>query len=140
MPQLSKPAPGGSGFRAAEHVGALVVFVGTKLEPDYPTSFGTTNAARVAITVPLDGENAGEVYYDSLLFQTALVPSLTNAESDIVVGRIGVGQAKAGQSAPYILDEPTEEEITAVQTWLDENIIEKTPGIYALSADEKPFE
>lgn len=136
---ISKPASGGSGFRAADHLGELVVFVGCSLEADIDTTFGSTNAARVEITVPLDGENAGEVYYDSLIFGKALVPSLANAQGPIVVGRMAQGEAKAGQNPPYILTDPTEEEEKTVLKWLNENIGTDTRGNYIVLADEKPF-
>lgn len=120
---VSKPGTGGSGFRASEHIGALVAFVGVKLEVDVETQYGRSNAARVQIAVPLDGDSAGEVYQDALIFGAALVPQLTNGDTDIVVGRITIGEAKkAGQNAPYVLQEPTEAEIASVVEWLEANI------------------
>lgn len=131
---LSKPGTG-SGFRAADHVGELVVFIGCSLEVDVQTTFGLSNAARVQITVPLDGDNAGEVYHDSLLFQKVLVSNLVgdDVDSPIVAGRLGTGEAKPGQSAPYVLSTPTDDEIKAIETWLDENITEDGAGRYRVT-------
>lgn len=130
----SKPAQG-SGIQLKDHLGELIVFIGCVLEPDVQTTFGTSNAARVAIAVPLDGEQAGEVFYDSLLFGKAMVPALTQAESDIVVGRLGQGAAKAGQNAPYILTDPTDEEVAAVTAWLEENVAQTDEGGYVIQGE-----
>jgi hypothetical protein len=131
---LSKPAQG-SGIKLADHIGELIVFIGCKLEKDVNTTFGVSNAARVDIAVTLDGDDAGAVFFDSLLFNKTIVPALTQADSDIVVGRLALGAAKAGQNAPYILSEPTDEEVAAVLAWLEENIIE-AEGSYALAEAE----
>lgn len=136
--EVSKPAAGGSGFNPNEHVGTLIVFVGTSLEADINTAYGRTNAARVQITVPLDGDRAGEVFYDSLIFGKVIVPSLTNSDGDIVVGRIVMGTAKAGQNAPYTLDDPTDKEVEAVVAWLEANIKETSQGRYVVVAGEAP--
>jgi len=133
--EIGKPATGG-GIQLSEHVGALIVFVGTSLEANMQTAFGKTNAARVQIAVPLDGPSAGEVYQDCLIFGKVIVPSLTNAESDIVVGRLVMGAAKAGQNAPYTLTDPTEEEEKAVLGWLESNIVENGNGDYSLKGDD----
>lgn len=126
--EVSKPSQAGEGFRSADHVGELVVFIGTNLEPEVKTAFGVTSAARVDVTVPLDGDEAGTVYRNSLLFGKVLVPSLTNADGDIVVGRIAMGEAKPGQNAPYILEDPSKKEEKAVLQWLEENIEETDSG------------
>ena len=136
---VSSPAPGGSGFKVSEHVGDLIVFVGLSLETDIETEYGLSNAARIQILVPLDGEQAGEVYYDSLVFNKVLVPSLTNAQSPIVVGRLEQGEAKGSQSAPFILTDPTEKETKSVIKWLDENIGTDAQGKYTVISDEAPF-
>lgn len=129
--EISKPSSQqGSGFRPSDFVGALVVFIGCHLEPEVNTAYGKTSAARVDIAVPLDGEDAGEVFKDSLIFGKVLVPSLTNADGDIVVGRIAKGDAKPGQNAPYILEDPSKKEEKAVLEWLEENIEETERGAY----------
>ena len=136
---ISGPAPGGSGFKVAEHEGELIVFVGCTLEVDVVTQYETSNAARVEIVVPLDGDGAGEVYYDALIFNKVLVPSLTNAQSPIVVGRLGTGEAKGSQNAPFLLTDPSEEEHDSVVKWLADNVGSDKSGSYIIIADEKPF-
>lgn len=136
---VSSPAPGGSGFKVSEHVGDLIVFVGCSLEADIETEYGVSNAARIEILVPLDGDSAGEVYHDSLIFNKVLVPSLTNAQSPIVVGRLAQGEAKGSQSAPYILTDPSEKETASVVTWLDDNIGTDAQGKYTVISDEAPL-
>lgn len=132
---LNKPGAGTSGLRLADHVGDLVVFIGVTLETDLDTQFGKTNAARVQIAVPLDGESAGEVFHDSLIFGKAVVPMLVNSEgdSDIVVGRVGLGEVKkAGQNAPYVLQGATEDEEAKTVKWLEANIEQDADGKYSI--------
>lgn len=121
-----------SGFKATDHIGDLVVFLGVSRESNVKTAFGETDAARVQLVVPLDGEHGGEVFTDSLIFGRALVPSLVNAGADIVVGRLAQGEAKKGQSAPTILADPTDEEVEAVQEWIEANI-EEDRGRYLIA-------
>jgi hypothetical protein len=144
--EIGKPAAGG-GIQLKDHVGALIVFVGTSLEANINTAFGPTNAARVQVVVPLDGPSAGEVYSDCLVFGKVIVPSLTNSDSDIVVGRLVMGAAKAGQNAPFMLEDPTEEEVKSVLAWLEQNIAENANGRYFVkneagqdAAKEAPFQ
>ena len=52
-----------------------------------------------------------EVWADLLVFGAALVPRLDGCDADVVVGRLGQGLAKAGRSAPWTLDDPTDDDL-----------------------------
>lgn len=133
--KLNKPGAGSSGIRLADQVGNLVVFIGISLEADVDTQFGSTNAARVQIAVPLDGDDAGEVFLDSLVFGKMIVPMLVNSagDGDIVPGRVGLGEVKkAGQNAPYILEPLTDDEEKKILAWLEDNITEDGNGNYSV--------
>ena len=104
------PSAGGDMFAARDHVGRLVAFVRPKLEEDVQTKFGAADAAKPRYTVILDGDDANTLFENSLIFGQALVPALTGSDAEIVLGRITVGEAKAGQSPPHILEAATEDD------------------------------
>jgi len=137
--QLSDPGSS-QGFKPADHIGTLCLFIGCKLEANVTTSYGTSSAARVQLVVPLDGDHAGEVYEDSLIFGKVLVTNLVGDDlvSDIVAGRLGQGKAKAGQNPPYILERPTEEEKATILAWLTDNVAQAEDGTYSIK-DGEPF-
>lgn len=137
--QLSDPGSS-QGFKAADHIGTLCLFIGCKLETNVATSYGTSSAVRVQLVVPLDGDHAGEIYEDSLIFGKVLVTNLAGDDlvSDIVAGRLGQGKAKAGQNPPYILERPTEEEKATILAWLTDNVVQAEDGTYSIK-DGEPF-
>lgn len=76
------------------------------------TAYGETEAIR-ADWVPVDGPNAGQVRENGLIFGRALVPAMkANLDRGVpfTIGTVIEGQAKAGQSAPILLSEPTDEQ------------------------------
>jgi hypothetical protein len=60
----------------------------------------------------LTGEHAGEVFRKTLIFPAVLQLQLGGSigSGDPVLGRLGKGLAKKGQSAPWILEDPTEDD------------------------------
>lgn len=62
----------------------------------------------------LDGEHKGEVHDDVLIFPRVLQSQLAaavGAADPAVVGRLGQGTAKPGKSAPWLLAEPTPDDL-----------------------------
>lgn len=109
MTTFSDPTPA-SQFKAEEHNGELMVVRVLDVETGIETSFGTCDAVRCSITV-IDGQHADETYDDVLLFPKALVAALRGyAGKAPVLGRLGKGQAKQGQSAPWVLNAATDDE------------------------------
>jgi hypothetical protein len=95
--------PQGDQVKVAELTGSLVLIWAKEYRKDVPTSFGPSDAIAADVHV-LDGLKGGETFENTLLFQRALIGSLQAAiGGDPVLGRIGQGVAKPGQSAPYIL-------------------------------------
>jgi hypothetical protein len=129
--KIGKPKQGAGAWDKAAHEGALLAFAGITYEADIVTSFGTTDAARVqyigVVSGASDSTLNGTITEDALLFGNALVPALTGAEGEVVIGRLVKGTAKAGQSAPWLLADPTEEEVAEAEAWLDKHAT-KTKG------------
>lgn len=73
------------------------------------TSFGESTAVRADIVV-LDGPDAPEEVNDTLIFPKVLQGQVkSNAGSGRYnLGRLGKGVAKPGQSAPWMLGDPTD--------------------------------
>jgi hypothetical protein len=133
--EISKPSEGTitEGLRVADQIGQLILFIGITLEENFQTQYGVSNVARVQLAIPLTGDDAGEVYTDSLIFGAVLVPRLVEflPDRNIMLGRIEQGDAKPGQSAPYLLARPTEDEETSSNKWLVENISDDN-GAYSV--------
>lgn len=98
-----------TGAKITEFEGRLLLIKPTELRTEILTSFGPADAV-VADVTPLDGAQAGHTEHGVLVFQKALQGQLRPkiGTDRYVLGRLGRGQAKAGQSAPWVLAEPTE--------------------------------
>ena len=80
---------------------------------DVQTTFGPTDAVRATLAV-LDGPDKGKIIEDSLIFPRVLQGQLKDfvgKPDPAVIGRLGQGTAKAGQSAPWILNPPSADDM-----------------------------
>lgn len=103
----------GDGAKITADKGQAVVIRPTEYIPSMTTSHGETDAVR-ADWVVLTGPDAGQVREDSLIFQRVLVSTLKNlvgTATPFCVGVVGEGTAKAGKSAPVILQDPAPEHL-----------------------------
>lgn len=89
-------------FQIKDHVGALVLVAVNEYLPSFPTSMGPSQAIRAEIAV-VDGPGVGKRYPDAMLFNKKIVPQLRSSIGTTILARISTGDAKPGQSAPYIL-------------------------------------
>jgi hypothetical protein len=112
------------GFEKAEHEGHLLAFVSPSLEEGVVTKFGASDAARVRSVLCADDLS---LHSDQLIFGAALVPRLIGADGDIVVGRLVRGEARNGQSAPWLLDDPTGDDLAEAQAMLN-HVVGKMPS------------
>lgn len=107
---FSQPASG-SKFRPADYQGHLLLVWPTEYRTGIKTDYGDSDAIAARVVV-LDGENGYEEHDNVLFFQAALIgtlkPSVGNNKP--VLGRLGRGTSKPGQSAPFILTPFTEED------------------------------
>lgn len=108
-----------TGAKITEFEGCLILCTPTDHREGIATSFGPADAV-VTDLVCLDGAQAGRREIGVLVFQKALQGQLRPkvGTGRMVLGRLGRGQAKPGQSAPWILAEPTEADKAKARDWL----------------------
>lgn len=117
--RFQQPSAGGDAFKPAEHIGRLVLIWAKDYRENIATSFGAADAICADVHV-IDSPNGPEVFKNALLFQRALIASLRDAiGGDPVLGRIGQGTAKPGQSAPYILTPFTDADAQAATAYVE---------------------
>lgn len=109
--------------------GRLLLIQPISLETGVKTSLGDKDAVRADVTV-LDGTEAGEQYADVLVFPRVLIGQLRSKIGEKVLGRLGQGVAKPGQSAPWVLAEATTADIKLGTDYLAKAVT---------SADAPPF-
>ena len=100
---FSSPSTGGSGVKPADIEGHLLIVEPQEVIIEMQTSMGTADAVRCTVHDVTDGET----HLDTLFFSRALVSSLRNRIGERVLGVMGKGTAKPGQSAPWILEDKT---------------------------------
>ena len=93
------PASGGNVLKPADIEGHLLIVEPLEFRKDMPTSMGESDA--IACTV--HDVTTSETHEDILWFSRVLVGSLKNRIGGKVLGRMGKGNAKPGQTAPWIL-------------------------------------
>ena len=113
MTDFADPATGGDKLPLDELKGALVIFDVHEVVDSITTSFGDTTAIRCDVSA-LDGAHAGHTWADTLIFPKVLQGSLRPNVGRKVLGRVGQGTAKPGQSPPWILEAATDaDKVTA---------------------------
>lgn len=114
---FSQPASG-SKFRPADYQGKLLLVWPTEHRTGIKTDYGDSDAIAARVVV-LDGDDGYEEHDNVLFFQSALIgtlkPSVGNSKP--VLGRLGRGTSKPGQSAPFILTPFTEEDAQAARAY-----------------------
>lgn len=108
-----------SGVQWGDYEGRLLLIKPLEKDVTVSTSFGESTAVRADITV-LDGPGAPEEIADTLIFPKVLQGQVKgNAGSGRYnLGRLGKGNAKPGQSAPWMLGDPTDADKDAARGYL----------------------
>jgi hypothetical protein len=134
--KISAPKPGG-GFNKADHVDHLLIFIEPRAEevPKY-ASEGTQIAAKTDYTICID---CNLVLTDQLVYGDALAPRIIDA-GEVVAGKLAVGQARAGRSAPYLLEDPTAADLQRVESFLERTAVRMPSGKIVIEAPATPFE
>lgn len=118
---FANPGSTGSGVKWADLDGTLVVAVVNGLEDSIETSFGRReDVPRIDLHI-LDGDDAGETIEDTLVFPKVLAQQLKRRVGEKVLGRIGQGVAKSGQSAPWMLHPANEADQKIGAKWLEKH-------------------
>lgn len=97
--QFDAPSQGGGSLKAADVEGHVLVVEPSEYVASIATSFGEKDAIRVSV----HDITTSETHNDVLLFGSALISSLKGQIGKRVLGVMGKGTAKAGQSAPWVL-------------------------------------
>ena len=123
MTDYTPPSSGGDNLPLADLLGALLRIEVTEALTDVQTSFGPANPVRANVAV-LDGERKADEFDDALIFPRVLVSQLKPNVGKVVLGRLGKGTAKPGQSAPWTLGAPTSDDIAVARKY-DAHIAER---------------
>lgn len=102
MTQFGEPSTG-SLVKPAELISHLIVVRPTGYKTEVNTSLGVKDA----VEVDIDDIETGESYEGGLLFNGALIGAFKGAIGTQLLGRIVLGQAKPGQSPPYLFESAT---------------------------------
>ena len=105
MEAFASPAASSIGPKAADLAGQLLIFKPV----EYRTGIETVNGAADAISCDLINLDTGEEHTDVLFFNVALRSSLRPLIGQRVLGRIKQGTAKPGKTAPWILEDASQD-------------------------------
>ena len=107
-----------TGIKWEDLNGRLLAIKPHEVVENMQTAFGTANAVRADVFV-LDGPGAPEEYLDTLIFPKVLAGQVrSNAGTgQLNLGRLGKGNAKPGQSAPWMLAAATDEDRKVASAW-----------------------
>jgi hypothetical protein len=96
---FAAPASGGNVLKPADIEGHLLVVEPEGYRENMPTSMGESDAIQVTV----HDITAGSTHHDILWFSRVLVGSLKSRIGQKVLGVMGKGDAKPGQTAPWVL-------------------------------------
>lgn len=107
----------GQSLKPADVEGHLLVVEPAEFTADVPTAFGESDAIRCTVHDVTDATT----YEDILWFSTVLVSSLKSRIGQKVLGVMGKGVAKPGQSAPWVLVDASGEQsaVAAATAYLE---------------------
>ena len=98
--------------------GSLLLFKVHGQEVGIKTVHGDSNAVRADVIV-LDGDKEGEEFLDTLVFPKVLQSQLKPRIGEMVLGRLGQGHKKPGQSPPWTLSVATDAEKATGKAYLE---------------------
>jgi len=113
---FSQPSPA-SNFRPADYQGNLILVWPTEYKTAIKTAFGDSDAIAARVVVldtPTIEEHDNVLFFQGALIST-LKPSVGSAKP--VLGRLGRGTAKPGQTAPFVLTPFTEADAKAARDY-----------------------
>lgn len=132
---VSASAPG-AGIQWEELNGKLLVIEPLGVETGIKTVHGESDAVRANVYA-LTGPETSDDYKDTLIFPKVLIGQTKGHIGDMICGRLGQGEKKPGQSAPWIILEATADDLDKAQHW-DNARSKSTFATTAPAADAKP--
>jgi hypothetical protein len=106
MSEFVSAAPPTGGIRWEDHNGKLLIVEPLTLETGIQTVHGLT------------GPNEAEEFNDTLIFPKVLQGQTRGQVGKKVVGRLGQGEKKPGQSPPWVISEATPDDIEKAKSYL----------------------
>jgi hypothetical protein len=134
MTEYQVPSAGGDKLPLADLLGSLLRIDVLEALSNVQTSFGASDPVRAHV-VALDGDRKGERFDDSLVFPRVLCSQLRPSVGKVVLGRLGKGVAKVGQSAPWQLLAPNEDDFGTAKRY-DAHVAKSAP---VAAASDEPF-
>lgn len=125
------PGTGGDKLPLDELEGCLLLVDVHEHDPDFETTFGRTGMVRADVAV-LDGARKGDRFDETLIFPKVLQSQLRSSVGEQVLGRLGKGRAKPGQSAPWQLVAADDNDKATAQRYVEYHAAE-------VVAVEEPF-
>jgi hypothetical protein len=139
MTQFASPAVPSEGLDFNELYGSLLLIKVIYLEEHVPNVNSVPGekspAVRADVTV-LDGSFAGKEYADALIFPRVMQGQLRSRVGQLVLGRLGKGEAKAGKTAPWKLDPASEADTRVAEEFMRRK---STPAVQSVSSSQPPF-
>jgi hypothetical protein len=129
---FAQPAAPSAGIQWGDLHGSLLSLDVKSIEDNIKTAYGETSAVRVDLDV-IDGEGKGESFSDALVFPKVLVGQLRHRIGQKILGRLAQGNAKPGQSAPWVLEAASDADVALGEMWVSA----KKPAFD--SPDEPPY-
>lgn len=114
---VSAATPSG-GINWADYKGSLLVIEPLSFETGIQTSFGPADATKANVYA-LTGPDTADEYPETLIFPKLLASQTKGQIGRKVVGRLGQGTAKPGQSAPWLLEEATADDLAKAKAYID---------------------
>lgn len=139
---FAKPSDASSDqFNAKDHPDKLVMFVGHRKDI-YDGTWGPVDIA-VCELIAVIGDKASEeplLYRDAWVFGKRLAPQVFNSDGP-VLGRLTKGEAKKGQNAPWVLEDPTAKDLKLAKAFAAQFLDEdgKVRWVADYGPDEAPF-
>lgn len=110
-------APPTGGIDWKDHNGRLLIIEPLAVETGIQTVHGPSDAVRANV-YSLTGPGQAEEFADTLIFPKLLQGQTRGQVGKKVVGRLGQGIAKPGQSAPWVIGEATADDIEKAKAYL----------------------
>ncbi len=113
-------AASSTGIEWTDVNGEAIIIWPLAVEKDIPTVHGDSDAVRANVAV-LTGERAGTTYNDILIFPRVLQSQTKSKVGEMLLHRLGQGEAKKGQSAPWILVDRKPGDLELGLAWLEKH-------------------
>jgi len=137
MPTFNEPSSGDF-LDFDELNGSLLLFTVLEEQKGINTTFGAKDAI-IADVVVLDGDQAGTMYEDSMVFPLVLRAQLKRSIGEMVLGRLTTGTAKPGQKAPWTLTAATDADKAVATAFVEKHGTPAEAKVEKAAAANKPF-